>query len=245
MSTMEARASADERPNRAEVPASTTSSNAKPETAEIGCEESSSPHGETLEEEIDHEAHTTQYEHSDSLVTVRLSEQSKENEAPEVQDVNNTSEKLSPIPDTHLTSEVTGVDETVEHENGDSNLVETSETDSEQRQSKNVSPKEVSPDHLDQSHGVARSSTSTIDAANTSKLDEQSQRSSMSSNTPSLPVAQEAEAETLEAELEQCQNAEKRESLHSRESDNAPLDWAELDKNEQLEQRDEGTDEVC
>ena len=91
--------------------------------------------------------------------------------------------------------------------------------------------------------GTARSSSSTIDASNASKLDEQSQRSSRSSTAPSLPAPAGDSSNTLEAELEICTSPEKPASLHSQESDSAPLDWAELEKNEEAEKRDEGTDE--
>ena len=169
------------------------------------------------------EEHGSQHEHSDSLVTVRLSEAHRHSLAEEAR---GSQDHTLGVVDAGLA------------EPGEKIRTEHTSTQDLKEGHKSITDPTEDPDHAPQS------SHSTMAGTAVSTLDERSPTSSRASTAPSLSAPPGEEIDLLEVESQQRTSAPRSDSVHSRESDSSPLDWAELDKNEKQEQRDEGTDEV-
>ena len=182
-----------------------------------------------------------QHEHSDSLVTIRLSDTHSGNvQQPddlEEHQGNAASESRVCHSDTRL------------HEGGPSlvpvdhaavsGAVEASEV-------KSTIPSRVSRVRFDTEEldNIKEGLDSLEERDSTAQHSEQTSRSSKLSSNASLVDSAIDDSDSLDSHLEQFAFKKRSQSSGSLSSDSTHVDWAELEKNEEQEQRDEGTDEV-
>ena len=183
--------------------------------------------------------HTTQHDHSDSMVTIRLSSTQKANdimasaeEQPEDYPVPNGEEVTLEFPD----------DVEMRRDSGQSIEDALSDTATEFEEAEMIALHRVSKVRFDM-----RSTNDELvhaDDVDTMQPEDVIRTSSRISSQASFSPTIIEESNTLEAEMERHVARQRAQSDGSSDSGSGQVDWAELEKNEEQEKRDEGTDEV-
>ena len=184
-------------------------------------------------------AENAQHEHSDSMVTIRLSDNPTPSTAPDgavPSDKEEAKDLGTPI-----------ADEETKPEPHDA-PVETNLQPSEESQAVGKSVPALyraSRVRFDMEEAVEEEEGSARDSIPISQSEEEQPDRSHTSSKSSFSQIEVDDVDTLETEMRNHANRVRSQSSGSSDSGSAQVDWAELDKNEEQEQRDEASEEVC
>ena len=186
---------------------------------------------------------SVQHEHSDSLVTIRLSDAhskdaqqedtSKEDGNDIMIEANPRNSDASLQADSILSGD-SDDDEAVASEIAEAREIKSAVAPRVSRVRFNTEELESSKEESEAQDG----------SENTTHLDEQISPSSKLSSNLSLSDSPLEDGTIFDSQLKQAASETRSQSTGSSGSESIHVDWTELDKNEEQEQRDEGTDEV-
>jgi hypothetical protein len=179
----------------------------------------------------------SQHEHTDSMVTIRLSSNNQTENPPDVKE--HEAEDESERTSNGMTLQFP--DETEITENSSKTTDESPKTPSEVAENENKPmSKRISKVRFDMDKAVEGQLPKEEDIIYEPENVESPIQTPQSLMSPVIIE----EGETLEAEMERHAAKERRNSSASSDSESAQVDWVVLDKNEEQEQRTEATDEV-
>ena len=182
-----------------------------------------------------------QHEHSDSLVTIRLSDtHSKDLE--QIEDLKDAAVDTTNEQDSRSAGKILQADSVplVASDNA-ATIGATELGEVESAISSRVSRVRFDTEVLD---NLKEDPDASREGDGSEQLDEQKPGSSKLSSNLGPNDSAIDDDEVLDSPLEQFAFKKRSQSTGSSSSESAHVDWAELDKNEEQEQRDEGTDEV-
>ena len=190
---------------------------------------------------------TAQHEHSDSMVTIRLSDNRNTPDVADDRDKEKHSEEEPLHSLVHEAEAITlsanqNTPDVVNH--GDNVKEEEGLLPEASQAIENLNPSSFRASRVRfnmENPGLERASS---DSNTIFEADEDQQRQSQASSKSSFSAIE--DGETLETEVQNhASRVRSQSSGSSSDSGSAQVDWEELDKNEELEQRDEATDEAC
>ena len=186
-----------------------------------------------------------QHEYTDSMVTIRLSDARQADASKGTDETDSTvTDRKSESTDLHLDTA-----------NVPTQVIDQEALSATREEAVIPEPPAKEPENVDSENGNkvrfeeegakhTRSDTTSLEQTGTlSNMEDQPLESARSSNS-SFACSTPAEAGTLGEELERCTVRVRSNSMGSSSSENAQVDWAELDKNEEQEQRGDATDEA-